>query len=302
MEKKGQLVTSIVVKIILILIVIFVLLVFVWQIYITSSTAIGEDAVCKESVKQYALRKFQNIEFADAEINCPVKNLTLSGDKESLKKQIADELYRCWDNYGRGELELFYNKGTKRYCSICSHIVFENEELYLENFTTYLVETKTPKGDMYYYDFLTGVRTTPDIIDDTKKEKNAYDNILTERDYYILYSHYNEGEWSKEKEVAIGIMAGIAVATLVTGGAMIGVATLIASATFVGSTAAGLGVASTGVTAAGTGVGFSVTSIAFGVSIIGDEEAWDAAVQLVDTENFTQLHCQELPTRFGGIK
>jgi len=92
---KGMSTISSLAVIILILMSFFVILFFVIStsdVYKNSA----RDNTCKNSVSQYASFGLSNINRDTLEINCPTRKLVLSGDENLLKKQIADEMYRCW--------------------------------------------------------------------------------------------------------------------------------------------------------------------------------------------------------------
>ncbi len=127
---------------------------------------------CKTSVYSHFGTKMKNklagMDVFSAPIKCPTNLINIEKDvkEEETKDIIAEEIYDCWDKFGEGKLELF--EGNNVYCSICSHIDFENKELVINNFGEYLATRLIPRIDTTqdvtlerptYIEYLTAYKT-----------------------------------------------------------------------------------------------------------------------------------------------
>ncbi len=138
---------------------------------------VGEDAACKLSILAKATAPGLWIvdPKQDIPIECVTKKICLGGEckdnfegekdveeidlnenaKTKIEKTVADEFYNCWDNYGRGKLNLFgSNEDAKPRCVICSRIALD-KTLNSKNtndidINTYL-KTKSPKDSKLNY-------------------------------------------------------------------------------------------------------------------------------------------------------
>ena len=146
---------SAIVGILVLLVILVILLFLVKTINDTQQQAI-EDNECAQSVKEYAVLKQGGGDLSDYELNCPTRKFTpdelgeLKGTKEELKEQVANEMYRCWKNYGEGKLDL-YSAKDKKYCAYCSYISFKDKTLELDHFIHYLTTNRIPTNEKTYY-------------------------------------------------------------------------------------------------------------------------------------------------------
>ena len=264
--------------IIKILFILFILFSLVKVIITVIQEQTDYDTRCKGSVRQYHVFRVHEQNIGDFKINCPTRKLTLSGDEDLLKKQVADEMYRCWDNYGRGELNLFPEK-DKKFCAYCSHINFENNDLVLYDFMKYLTEEKTPKGDMTYYQFLTDVQPNSKIKEEVSQVVN--DDFYTGKEYAVLYTHYTEGIMSKFKKKILESDENLIVVASITGVLLLPYAIPL------------------GFNVAYLAIGVSDSSLAAlgGEFISKDNQRWDATVELVDIDHLDMLECEYMPVR-----
>lgn len=112
-------------------------------------------AKCKTSVAAYSKLLTSGISGAvldpKEQINCPVRRIDLSGE---AKKEIADEMFHCWDNYGKGKLTLF-SEQEKAFCGVCSIIEFKDTGK-ITGMKEFLEKEKSSTG-IPYLEFITGV-------------------------------------------------------------------------------------------------------------------------------------------------
>ena len=122
---------------------------------------------CKASVRAHAALKLRYADFS-GEIKCPTVKLNIDDNNENAaKKKIADAMFDCWDQFGRGSLELFGDKSI--YCAICHRITFD-KELKINDFTKYLESEKAPGQEIRYLQFLTTEKT--ENVDFLKESEN----------------------------------------------------------------------------------------------------------------------------------
>ncbi|HII72510.1 TPA: hypothetical protein HA265_07175 [Candidatus Woesearchaeota archaeon] len=72
---------------------------------------------CKASVLAYS--KLLNMPFGDkvadtADIECPTQFLTIEkGSSLSMKRDVANLMFQCWNNFGEGDIPLFSQTDDK---------------------------------------------------------------------------------------------------------------------------------------------------------------------------------------------
>ena len=229
---------------------------------------------CKMSVWSNTAFNVQGIEFVK-NINCPTQYKTLEGDEEKLKKQIADEMWMCWDNFGQGKYELFDAK-TEKFCVVCSVIEFEDKNEKIEDFVDYLINAPF-KGKDYktYYEAFTGYATQPEKIEETPENFN--DAIDTSKKYAISFVYAKQDYWSRLERAGVwgtvGLTVGLAAGgiLLVSGyGTIAGVAILAATL----GTAGAIGGAASG----------------------GANADWQAGITILPFEDMKDLDCTYIPS------
>ena len=225
---------------------------------------------------------------------------------------VSQELYECWDTFGKGELNLF---GVQRgdataFCVVCDVIMFEEEKKISSTELHEYWESHKPRGSRKsYLEEFTGLR---EVGENKKAIKKAEDGIVTKEngidiivprvqgttqsltDSYldtstpkatIFFYDKSQGFWDRwllgATAGGVGVIAGVAATALIIATAPVSlplVATIgvvIAGATVVG----------------GTGL---ITGV-----ITGDElnQEWISGAYLVDytTEGLKTLGCEELP-------
>ncbi|MBT7903487.1 hypothetical protein HN587_06510 [Candidatus Woesearchaeota archaeon] len=178
---------------------------------------------CKSSVQSHA--RMISLDLDDQpgnEIDCPTKYLTLKGSKEAqLKKEFANEIFYCWNNFGEGKLQLFSATDDK-FCVVCSVISFQKKDLQLERFDKFLQTKKIPvkiRDRRYTYaEYVSGGhQTNTGVVDNTGQPDNTF--LDTSKTYAVLFTYFKESYWSKLKGALWG--AGIAMAAIIVVGVVI---------------------------------------------------------------------------------
>jgi hypothetical protein len=239
---------------------------------------------CKQSVRLHKESNIQGVELIKS-INCPTENVILAEkDPEKLKKEIADRMWTCWDNFGRGEYELF-SAQSEKFCVVCSVIDFKYKQRELTDFSGYLMKTPFPgDSEKTYFEMLSGISTNqaahnpdPSLIDPTA---NSEDTISTDDDYAIIFIYAKQSYWGRMKRAGVWGTVG-----LVTG-SVIGIALI---ATGVGSGAGFAVLAVTGAAAGGAIGGLSTNKNA----------DWQAGLVLIPytEQEVSNLGCDILPIK-----
>lgn len=125
---------------IVILLTLVILLFFINELKESSSDLTNQEA-CKRSVqaKEFSTgfsgaieESFQGLfhspDEADLKCTTETEEIDLS-NKEEIMKNLADELYSCYDMFNRCETENIFGSDGEKYCFICSVISFDNKEL-----------------------------------------------------------------------------------------------------------------------------------------------------------------------------
>ncbi|MBT5021370.1 hypothetical protein HOK51_10130 [Candidatus Woesearchaeota archaeon] len=300
----GQMTMDVLKTLIIGVIILLLLIGFVMMLRNPTDNLLAQNK-CHASVLTHA--KLVNIGLADnvdnANIECPTRYITLEErDQKKLMRQIADEMYLCWNNFGEGKVKLF--KATdEKFCAVCSVIDFEKKDLQIPGFTSFLQQEKIPvkiEGKrISYSDYITGVQTSPQVIDQTKvADINYLDSSLK---YAVLFTYYKESYWSKVKSAVWGAFIGVVTtATIfVAAGFIIGVtggagtpivAIVLSNAAYIGGTAAGAAV--------GAGVGASASD----GEALSHGADWQA--RLIFTkwqgEDIAKLECNSLQGKGEG--
>lgn len=270
--KRGEAQTALLVKMITVLTLGIVLLVLIKNMGIVN-VGIAEKSTCKESVRQYIqLKSFGNNKLmsiagggtlaSSKSIKCPVQLKTINpSDDGRAKKQLADAMFDCFDQFGENKYDLFdTNRGTtNHYCIVCSKITFTGPTKKIEGFPSYLSEEFAPGKKITYFQYFKGekvaegesqalnkcVKTAEGLIKcepAASALKNAPFVIDTSKDHAILFTYSKSTGWwdhivAGEIGGTVGVVVGGAVAGFFTGG----VGWVVAGAALVGSAGAGFG-------------------------------------------------------------
>ncbi len=106
---------------------------------------------CKTSVQTHAKLLDNGLKAKVEEIKCPANKITLKGNEQKVKGQLAEEMRECWDLYGEGKLNLFNGDGV--FCSVCS-IIEAEETKEVTAFRKYLVDAYVPGKGYSYLSYL----------------------------------------------------------------------------------------------------------------------------------------------------
>ena len=262
--------------------------------------ASGQDAAdenfCKISVYQHASAKAGPFDFSQ-NIECPARKVIINNKKEAQARfEIAEELRKCWDNFGQGKLDLFDQEGT--FCAVCSTIDFTKKGT-LGSLSDYLVKTEIPPPNpkrLSYMDFITGSQSPTFInyYDDplkfNKDDPHLENEIDTSQRYAVLFVYAKGLYWVNQVKQGLG---GNVKASLIGGGIVGGVAGSAAgftAAILIGSNPVGWAVGA--LFAVGTGI-----YTAYQIFTAGEKPEFMAVTFLKPYTNteFKDLGCQYLP-------
>lgn len=230
MKNKKAMLEKTVITFILVMILIIVMLLYESRIDELRKEQTGK-AICKASVKAHTLSNI-GLDFA-SDINCPTERLSIRDkDEEIIMDKLATAMYKCFDQFHRGELDLFKDeKRVEKHCVICHVIDFKTDkEIGAEKFRTYLRDHDIPSGEMSFEEFLLGHST---YGEETKQETPREYDINTKSLYATVFTYAKEGYWSKWITGPLGATIGSAVLSVIaipfTGGGsiLVGVAGLV---------------------------------------------------------------------------
>ncbi len=283
--RKGEIEIKTIVFIILLVIVFLALLMFpIKSIF----SEILSNQNCKNSVKAATIGNVQGMDIIK-EINCPTQDITLKGNEEELKRKIIEEMWTCWDNFGRGEYELF-SASTEKFCVVCSNLEFDRtvkeKEIEIKDFSDYIKSKGVLQGGTLIEKML-----------DLQHEELRYDpnneleidyTINTQKDYAVVFTYAKEDFWSKGKKAVVwGTAAGT-----VTG--------IVLIATGVGSPAGIAVLAATAGVAGGVGGALHSTPEAEPGQEKGDSALWRPGIVLIENDKLPELECTHLPIKQGN--
>jgi hypothetical protein len=211
---------------------------------------------CKLSVLENAKMRAQNIAGFEwsGKIKCPMQEIVIKDtDDEAVKQKLANTMWDCWDNFGRGKLNLFPTERSmdETFCVICSHITFTHQDQQYTGFMEFLNDHTAPGQKIsFYQDFtqrdptsieLQQLSSDPQNSKLTKNGQNI-DLINTKYDYYIVFT-YAKKTGFYDKLFQGGLMGAGAGVTIFTLGALTilsgGTALIVASVVAVGAAAYG---------------------------------------------------------------
>ena len=156
-KSKKAMEFSVIRNVVLSLVILIILLFFVKMVVFQARNSV-EKAACKQSVKHNALRlKVMGTDLTNEfgkvpPIKCPTNYITVNDiNPDAIKKKIADAMFDCWDNFGRGELEIFDTEDNN-YGVICSVLKFKKKGK-IKGFANYLATHYVPARDETYLEF-----------------------------------------------------------------------------------------------------------------------------------------------------
>lgn len=226
---------------------IIVILLIIFKFVAQGSEDQAMKSRCKSSVIAYArMRSLPNVPLTnrgmadESTIFCPTRYVTVEPDTpNNMKRDIADMMVECWDNYGRGELRLFGATDNK-YCAICYVFEFEDRSTRLQGLPSFMMSEKArvfvDKKHPTYYEFIYGQNAGPEALENARGiDINSFDGG---RRYAIIYGLFTQSVWStlstsgKIFGATLGVMNTVSAAVI--GGALFGPVTGIAAGGIVG--------------------------------------------------------------------
>ncbi|MBS3119419.1 hypothetical protein J4475_01195 [Candidatus Woesearchaeota archaeon] len=191
LKRKGEIAQWMVVTMIIAVIGLLVLTFFL----VTVNRQASENAdrtICKQSVLTASKLPLAR-ELLSKSINCEANQITL--DKKmtgyQAKKAMADEMYYCWDSFGRGELNLFSDK-DEVYCHVCSIISVSTEQP-VTGLPYFLLKEPSPDRNQETYARVLKVAKSPNadkvLADFNEEEIKAFQSAELEpgRDYGVFF-------------------------------------------------------------------------------------------------------------------
>ena len=159
------------------------------------------ETACKASVYANGMRIAEGFDFLRSKINCPPAEVTVKSE-DSIYSVLANESYKCWDNFYKGKISLFdvERGGTEHFCVICAYVGFEGKakDQILNGYPEYIMTEFIPPGinePQTYYEFLTGIKPggTELIL-----AKNHEGELNTSTPYVVLFTYAkNKGYWDE---------------------------------------------------------------------------------------------------------
>lgn len=226
--KKAEVTTS-QLKAIIFMIASFVVLVALIAQFGLNLQKSADTTTCRASVKAHTSGQFKDIGFVADELKCPTQYPVIKArTEEEIKYAIADEMKRCWDDFGRGRLELFDDEAI--FCSVCSVMEFQKKGVVIEDFTEWLSETEIPelaRNGTYlsYMDYFANYESMEagGVIDEARQEvadKNQGQlspDLSTDELYSVVFVYIKGKHWIAEYKKTTGSRL---TSSLVAGGGM----------------------------------------------------------------------------------
>lgn len=217
-HKKAQMPVKMVVGLLVVFSLMLVLMLFLAKIDKIKDEKLGK-SICKVSVDVYSKSRLIGADFA-SEINCPTKRLSIpDSDVEMIMNKLSMAMYDCWDQFGRGRLNLFSNEyKEERHCVVCHVIEFKDKDIRIgsERFSKYLKTWNIPSGEMSFEEFFLGYSTYEE--DKEKQYTTELADINTELEYSTVFVYDKEGYLSKWITSGVGAAAGIILIPFTGGG------------------------------------------------------------------------------------
>ncbi|MEK6835851.1 MAG: hypothetical protein AABX55_02400 [Nanoarchaeota archaeon] len=145
----------------ILLIIIAIIIIGVFLIgYKTFLFSAGNVAACKNWVNIQATPFLKEV--ADLASPCvTTEEVIKDDDKNKIYEQLARNMYTCWDQYGKGEVDFYSNIDFlgSDHCRICSEIKIDeslkNKEIDIDDFEIYLSTKRPPNHRETYAEFFT---------------------------------------------------------------------------------------------------------------------------------------------------
>ncbi len=297
----GRLLTDSLVVILVILLTAFLLIKYESSLKDIYAKSVGK-STCETSVRTHAGLKLRYADFS-GEIKCPVVKIQIDDKNEDvIKRKVADAMVDCWDQFGKGKLDLF--KDDSVYCSICHRITF-NKEIKFNGFMKYLAEEKPSKQaevkNITYLQYLTTEKTqNSDFLNELANRK-IDDTVLAsqQNEYAIVFTYVKGKQYLNEYAAKAGNIApgvGLIVIGLgtfkaggIVGGAVSAVATPLVGVP-VGFTISSTGALLMSIGALWGYVSYFIEGVSFEHISLMNFIPYDA-------QYLESLNCREIPTK-----
>ena len=302
--KKKSMATSTMIYIVMMLMALVLLFYFNFEKVLQPAQGRTPKQICKASAYAHSITKIKGRDLFDNPIICPTEMIEIE-KKDNKKAQhiLAQAMYGCWDQFGEGKLELF--KEPNVYCTVCSHITFEDEDLQLSDFSSFLATKEIPLTDLdysegkklpTYHEYLTGYKTSGSEFLKVKELKKIPDQIIdTSKDnnYAVIFVHIKGlNKWEDFTSRAQAMPPGLGVITIGLG--------VVYASTFISGgwilTAVSTAVKVAGGVIANWGVAPTHLGYLFG----GEDFQWASFVVLRPYDEFVvqeELGCTYMPTK-----
>ncbi len=247
---------------------------------------------CKTSILATSKLNLRYDDFS-GEIKCPTIPIKINDNNEEvIKKKMADAMYDCWDQFGRGQEDLFTDDNI--YCTICHRITLD-KSIKVNEFNKYLATQIAPNQKITYLQFLTAERTdNSEFLKESEKQKIS-DSIDASKmsEYAVIFTYIKGKESLKEFSAKASYAA--------PGAGLIAVGV---GAIYLGTGAASIPVIGWPVSAAAYSIGttsFVIGSIWSYLSLYFAGVPFEhiSLISLIpyNAENIKSLNCKELPIK-----
>ncbi len=186
-------------------VILLIYLAFLRDVSIVSQSASINER-CKKSVQLYCSAQVSDKSFFDS-VDCQTQYETISNDLDDaqIKMNLANAMYHCWDNMGRGQCELFPTPQEKQ-CIVCHVLNFEGEGREVKGLIPYMVDNKAPFSEETYYEFITNERLS---AQDKGAASSSPDVINTKESYAVVFGIFKKNWITKfQAQTSSGVAAG----------------------------------------------------------------------------------------------
>ena len=191
---------------------------------------------CRNSIGAHALLAETSQREIFTDIKCQTRELTIDAKKhDTAKKQIAEDMRRCWYEWLKGDGQLF--KGEGIFCHVCSIYDFKQKNQKIDGFQNFLMTESIAIRSVYpedkkkitYMEYFRNYETTD--TDEIEKYPNRTEFketmiIDTSKKYATIFVYasgkediqkYMEGGYRTTALVGGGAIAGIGGIALLVG-------------------------------------------------------------------------------------
>jgi len=311
--------------------VIVILLLSVWlYTFYKAAKDSAEAKNCRNSIAAHEFLVSSSKGEVFTDIKCPTRQFILNtNNEEKLKSDIAEDMHRCWYEWGQGNGKYFEGDGI--FCHVCAIYDFNNKDVQVQGFAQYLakqpIKIKYPgdKPGLSYQDYLDGYQSpkSAELLAKMPSGATNYDYINTSQKYATIFV-YISGKDALQKffegrgtAFAVGgtgaiILGGLA--TYLGASAMVGAGVTAGVTAFVGGATAGAAATAASTAAMGATVawipvaGWIIGGACFlvaGASVVylvyeakTTEPFWISLITFTpyNADNIKQLGCQKIET------